>query len=141
MRSRVCGQGGATSGSHLLQADTPLAQVLADELGHLEHAERGLREHLVQRRVRLDGATLAELLRFDVGPQLLRHFSARHLLSTANRRQLRTQVLRSENALPCLLLRQCTPLTTSLLRLLSGPPLLHLDLVTLRLRQLLLRRL
>ena len=59
--------------------DSPkvLGQVLADVARHLEHIDAGHREHLLQRRIRLDDTTLRQLVLLDVLPDLLRDLGAR----------------------------------------------------------------
>jgi len=45
--------------------------VLLQHARHLEHAQRGGRQDLLQLRVRRDGAALAELVLLDVRPERL----------------------------------------------------------------------
>src|SRR5690242_3795041 len=70
-----------------------LAEVLVDELRHLEHRNRPLAtEHRLQLRVGVDVATVLLVLQavaLDIGPDLLRHFGARHRAAANDFRQRR----------------------------------------------------
>src|ERR1019366_10460106 len=72
-----------------------LLQVLADQFRHLEHVDGLLpAEHGLERLVRVDHAfvlLVLEAVLLDVGPELLRHFSARNRLRSDDFRESRAR--------------------------------------------------
>merc|ERR1719156_350030 len=84
---------------------------------HLEHAQRGGRQDLLQLRVRRDGAALAELVLLDVRPERLHHLRAGYLVLAADRGEVGGERLGGEETNALLLLRRRNLLARSLRRL------------------------
>ena len=70
------------------QGITESLQLIADQLGHLEHRDLGLLEDFLQLGIRIDHALVRLVLKvvlLDVFPDLLGHFGARHGLVADHR--------------------------------------------------------
>jgi hypothetical protein len=71
-----------------------LLEVPADDLGHLEHGHLVFAEYSLQFFIGIDHALIGgvlKVIRLDVVPNFLCHFSARHRVGTNHSRQFGTR--------------------------------------------------